>query len=731
MAAIRPEGLSPSFNSLVSPYIPGSLDFEWEFRKEGSSDYQSKAQVYWYDMEDEENPILLKSYTLTGSLDRVHYTLANLNLSNGGTYAWRVKTTNQLNQVSELSELAFFTYNDVETKDLMSWESVISAGSAVRRGDVFEEIKSNLAEILNDYIGQGVEDEGVYLDKTAELFTGEIVPSRKDFNALRDIINFVAVKKEIMSPFDVIRPFKNGLGAKDIDIIKGFLYSIQMQPPQAPRNVSLSVDVPTMYDVSSIGGSTSGIGDTTIEVQWDSEEYPLTEGRVLFQRLSTSEDIAYYRVDFNYGVNGSGIKHIIYYRPEDLQNMDNGFTFSTNWQRIFTSSNLNTAKHKVTVNAIDKRGNMSLPYETFKTYGTAFKIPLGLSGYNMEYQKDSDPATKWYSVNGIRLFTTNTYRHNLGQNKFKVRYRIRTVDKTGMLGTWVTSSWIDFRGLVPPLPPKNLTYTSTYNAFTVKWQAGMYATSYELKVDDSSVKPASQLTYTSVDKKANTYYTFYVRSVNAVGKSSYVSIKVKTKLPPTAVKTYGVSRNGQSWRTDYRSYGGTIPNSSGWRKETTDVIQGRWEYATNTFDDWNMDGRDERVYAGMHNGNHRGLWFLDYADIKKDLAGKKIKSVQVFIRRESSEHGYPKDATPLYLWLHNYASPPSGSPTLFNEYNTKIKFDRGEGKWVTIPNAFVEKIVNGTARGFALHKKTVGVKNDLSYQRFDTKIQVKVTYYNY
>jgi len=731
MTAVRPEGLSPSFNSLVSPYIPSSLEFEWEFRKSGSADTQIKAQVYFYDMEDEETPVVLKNYTLTGSSDRVTYEQLALNLSNGSRYAWKVRTTNQLNEVSEYSELAFFTYNDVETKSLMSWESVIKEGDVVRQGDIFDEIKSNLSEIINDYVGQGIENEESYLEIVENLFTGELVPSRDDFNGLEKAINFIAVQKEIMSPFDVIGPVQNGLGAEDIGIIQGFLYSIQMQPPQAPRNVSLVVELPTMYDVSSIGGSTTGIGDTTIEVQWDSEEYPLTEGKVAFNKLSTSEDIAYYKVDFNYGVNGSGIKHVIYYRPEDLADMDNGFFFSTNWERIFSSSNISSAKHKITVNAIDKRGNMSLPYETFKTYGTNFKIPLGLSGYNMEYQKDTDVATKWYSVAGISLFTKNTYKHNLGENKFKVRYRIRTVDKTGLLGNWVTSSWIDFRGLVPPLPPKNLKYTSTYNAFTVSWTAGMYATSYELKVDDSSVKPASQLTYTSVDKKANTYYTFYVRSVNAVGKSAYVSMKVKTKLPPTAVKTYGVSRNGQSWRTDYRSYGGIIANSAGWRKETTDVIQGRWEYATNTYDDWNMDGRDELVYAGMHNGNHRGFWFLNYADIKKDLAGKKIKSVQVYIKRESSEHGYPKDATPLYLWLHNYASPPSGTPTLFNEYNTKVKFDRGEGKWLTIPNAFVEKIVNGTARGFALHKKSVGVKNDLSYQRFDTKIQVKVTYYNY
>lgn len=731
MAAIRPEGLSPCFESILSPYIPSSYFFEWDYRKETSSDKQTKADIRWYDMES-DTPILLKTKTITGTAKSVSYLDSGLSLESGSSYAWQVRTYNSKNEVSQWSELASFLFDDVILKMPIFWEMEAKMGERVENNEVFQEIKTHLTDIISDYVGQGVEDEQKYMDLVEELFTGRVVPSRKDFTTLRDAINFVAVKKEIMSPFDVIGPIKNGLGASDMKLIHGFLLAMASNPPQAPRGVSITAKIPTIQDVASISGSTKGTGDTTVEVEWDVEEYDETTGKVNFTKLSTSEDISYYEVIFQYGVDGNMIEHVIYYRPEDLVSLGNGFEFSTNWNRIFTTSNIANAKHAVYVRAIDLRGNQSTYYNTSKSYGGTTKIPLGVRAYNMQYQKDTDAATKWYSVAGIKEFTKTAYSHNLGQNKFKVRYRIQTIDKTGMLGSWVTSSWIDFRGLVPPGPPKNLKYTSTYKDFTVTWQAGTYATSYELKVDDSGVKPASQLKYTSVDKKANTYYTFYVRSVNAVGKSAYVSIKVKTKLPPTATKTYGVTASGRSWRTNYKSYRGIVAGSSGWRMETTDVIQGRWEYLENTYDDWDMDGRkDDYVYKGMHNGNHKGLWFPDYVKIRSDLKGKKIKTVQVYVSRESSQHGYPKDATPIYLWLHNYASKPSGEPTLFNEFKFPKYLDRGQSAWVTIPTSMFQKIIDGQARGFAVHKKNIGGAYDVSYQRFDSKIQIKVTYYNY
>ncbi|TKI91091.1 hypothetical protein FC702_37570, partial [Bacillus cereus] len=44
----RPEGLSPNFNSIVSPDVPSSLIFSWTFIKENSGDYQKNAEVKVY-----------------------------------------------------------------------------------------------------------------------------------------------------------------------------------------------------------------------------------------------------------------------------------------------------------------------------------------------------------------------------------------------------------------------------------------------------------------------------------------------------------------------------------------------------------------------------------------------------------------------------------------------------------------------------------------------------------
>lgn len=717
----RPEGLSPAFGSLISPFIPNSMVFEWEFQGDGN-ETQSSAQLEWY-----EEGILKASRTV--SEESYMFTGTEFSVVEGNRYEWRVRTQSNVGQWSQWTELHSFDYGGIELHPSLAWMEEAVSGTEVKRDQALAEIKMNLTMLVNDYIGEGSDVlEASALELIQEMFTGEIVPSRKDFESLKTVVNMIATEKEIMSPFDVIGPFRNGLGARDIQLIRGFLTAIQMNPPQAPRSARIVIDPTNVQAITLVTGEVDGQLDKDVTVNWEWEPYQPSIGRVYLESLSVSEDVNYYEVVLNYGVDGEGIDHRLFFTKESIQGQGGYFQFETDWAGIFDKTNITSAKHRVSVRAIDKRGNMSNWYNKVYQYSGTNNIPLGRWYQEVQYQRETDKSTTWWKVDGKTVFYGGTYNHVLGDKNYKVRYRVRTVDKTGLTSPWEVSEWVDFEGLVPPGPPRNLRVSNlSHLGFTVNWDAGKNATNYQIKIMSTGTAyyTGGNRTYTTSNRKANTKYWFYVRSTNAVGQSAWVSITATTKPEPTTSKSYSFT-GGDSWRTSYKSYYSMV--SGGWRTENKWVYQGRWEYLQNTYDDWNMDGRDELVYKGMHNGNHKGLWFIDYNRIRQDVGNKKIKKAEVYIQRASTQHGYPNDATPIYLWLHNHASRPKGEPTIFNEVVTNVRLDRGEGKWITIPNWMMQKIVDGSARGFAVHKKTVGVRNDVSYQYFSNKIQVRITY---
>lgn len=718
----KPEGLSPAFGSLVSTYIPKSMLFEWEFRATSAGEVQSSAEIEWY-----ENEVLVATRTTTQ--EEYVFTGSEFSIVEGNIYQWRVRTQNNTGAWSEWSEMHSFKYGGVELQPSLFWLEEAVAGKEVKRDEALGEIKANLSLLVTDYIGAGSDlSELEALELIQEMFTGQVVPSRKDFESLKKVVNMIAQEKEIMSPFDVIGPVKNGLGSRDIQLIRGFLIAIQMNPPQAPRSARIEVLPTSVQAITLVTGEVDGPLDKDVTVNWEWEAYEPSIGRIHLDSLSISEDVSYYEVVLNYGVDGEGIDHQLFYTKDEIDGMGGYFEFQTDWAGIFDSTNITSAKHRVSVRAIDKRGNASSWYNRVLQHTGTNNIPLGRWYQEVQYQRETDKSTTWWKVDGKNVFYGGTYNHVLGDKNYKVRYRVRTIDKSGLSSAWEVSEWVDFQGLVPPGPPKNLRVSNlSHVGFTVNWDAGKNATNYQIKIMSTGTAyyTGGSRTYTTSNRKANTKYWFYVRSTNAIGTSSWVSITATTKPEPTTSKSYSFS-GGDSWRTSYKSYYSMVPG--GWRSENGWVYQGRWEYLQNTYDDWDMDGRDEYVYKGMHNGNHKGLWFIDYNRIRQDVGNKTIKKAEIYIQRANTQHGYPNDATPIYLWLHNYASRPSGEPTIFNEVVTNVKLDRGQGKWITIPNWMMQKIVNGDARGFAVHKKTIGVRNDVSYQYFSNRIQIRITY---
>ncbi len=87
--AKRPEGLSPNFNSIVTPDIPSSLIFSWTFIKENSGDYQKDAEVKVY--KTGSNTALITFHTGTDQQADITSHQGVLDLEQ--TYEWEVKVT--------------------------------------------------------------------------------------------------------------------------------------------------------------------------------------------------------------------------------------------------------------------------------------------------------------------------------------------------------------------------------------------------------------------------------------------------------------------------------------------------------------------------------------------------------------------------------------------------------------------------------------------------------------
>lgn len=718
MSIKRPEELSPAMGSIISSYIPSSGYLMWRHRggeKETGATIRVKS----------EDGTLLESFSSTiGYLEMAEF--AHL-LVNGNRYKWDVQTISS-EGTSPWSEEAIFLYDEVSVSSSFVWSVTPEKDEQVSRNQVFQELKDAVVSIANDYVGSGVEDESSYIQMAEELFTGDIIPSRQDFENLKKILNWLGQSKENEGTVAIEEWLGDGLGVTDILRIRAFLDALSAEPPNTPKGVSITVTPPTMPEVINLSGYVTGVGDKDVTVSWETEPLGEWTGSFRLTNPSTSEDVSYYHVLFQYGNETETYTHPLYFEKTALES---GILFNKDWSDLFEANG--KARFTLYIRAIDKRGNAS----NFSTWTKVYSqnAPMGIAGIELQWNKENESSWPW--VFGSSALVGTTRKHYIGGQNFKMRYRARTVDVSGLKGSWYVSSDVNFRGLIPPGVPRNIKWTSTQSTINLTWDAGLYADGYEIRIRTGSAgawsswlaKSETNREHENTGRTKDTEYHYEIRSTNDIGKSSAVLVKTRTKKPSEVTVNFTASRNGQSWRTDYKSYYSMV--KGGWRTDTTDVIQGRWEYIQNTWDDWDMDGKkDDWVLKGMHNGNHRGLWFFDYNQIRSKLNGKRIKSAYIYVRRKESEHGWPKDATPIYLWTHNYSYPPAGVPQLGSSTNTRVKLDRGEAKWVPVPVSFVQRIVDGTAKGLAVYKQNVGVQYDLSYQRFYSQASLRVTYYN-
>lgn len=725
--SVKPVGLSPCFDSVISGFIPGSMTFSWT----APWITIGGAQVEFYDGETR-----LTARSVGGNVNSFTADTELINLlDESRQHSWRVRVRNTDGVYGPWSEYATFKYGSIDPQEWFSWMTMPPDYSEVGEGELLIEIRDALIAVTMDYAALGVDDEDEIVWQASSLFEGPVVPARRDFLLLEELLNRIAEKKEGISYRQVAGVIGDGMGLKDLVRIREYLSAIMASPPQPPSQVRVVPGGADIQQVTSLTGAPEGSGSNYVNVEWGSDVYEERPTQIVFGRPSGSEDISYYAMDFIYGIDGKKVVQRLYYRADGVQDKLT-YSFDTSFSTIATANTSGTVTYETRIASVDRRGNRSQERTLTATIAGGAKVPLGLWYYQVQYQKEGQST--WQNVGAKDRFEVEEYRHNLGEANFKLRYRARVVDRSGMSSDWFESAWVDFRGIMPPGPPRQLRYTSTTSKIDVAWDPGWHTTSHEIRSKRAggtwtNWAPKSTNTHQSLDRDASTTYYYEVRGKNSIGVSKAVALTAVTKAPPLATATFNSRRNGISWRTDYRGTVGGVFRSypGGWRTETTDVIQGKWEYLENTYDDWDMDGRkDDYVLKGMHNGIHRGLWFLDKAAIERTIGRKRIKSAEIEVERVGSQHGWPKDGTPLYLWLHDYASPPSGRPTLRSRHVSKVNFTVGQKKWVPIPIEFVQSLSYGAAQGIAVYKDTTIDQYDHSYQRFEPKIRLRVTYYN-
>lgn len=702
MALKRPEGLSPSYMSLASPDIPESHVFRWMFRGETATDYQTKYTLTLLS----STKTVLATYTQNSSETEVELDALGYAFAPGEEYYWRVVVYGKAGTASPVSADGRFRYDYCAQSSPLIWNHVPQLGDLVVNETYFSELKENILLMLDDYDST----PSLLFEQVQELFTGGIVPSRSDFQILDGVIATLTRQLEGTSyTISTQAIVQDSLGVSDLERIRDHIDKLTRNRPQPVSAISLTVDPPTMYEVYGLISTTDNKLDPTISLRWSVENIPSYNGRFTFDTLSSSKDIRYYRVEFEYGASTAPFTCVLFYPKEQIEE-GTWVNFDTNWDGLYTVSTLGLAKQSFQVIAVDQRGNSSVPKTVSKTYGSNFKAPLGLKHYEYQVQRAKlgdtkpDPNGTWYSVHNTTA-TSAVYRITGGEGR--IYARVRAVDISGLVSPWVYEDGTTFDPLDPPATPK-LAYTSTTTSIKLDWAATARAQFYEWKyLSTGSVTrvTASEVSRTGLAPAKS--YTYYVRAGNTAGFSPWASITATTKSARATSEK--IAWGGKSWNNRY-AWGSS--NGSKY------VMQGEW---------CEIAGSPNRIYSvpvGYCWGKNKGMWMTDSAYWRSTLAGKKIIKVEMWLQRVGSAHGYYNDQIPTF-WLHNYSSFPSGQPSFFAKFQPGKEFDLAEKAWVTLPNYYGEYLRDGKARGIGTYRDNWG---KLPYIKYYPNAKLRITY---
>jgi hypothetical protein len=199
-----------------------------------------------------------------------------------------------------------------------------------------------------------------------------------------------------------------------------------------------------------------------------------------------------------------------------------------------------------------------------------------------------------------------------------------------------------------------------------------------------------------------------------------------TEISATYIKVSGV------WKETTASY---IKVAGAWQ-EIVSATQYTTEWAVGYNQNyWESGAKDtsypdehiQGTYDGTTINRRRNLCIFDYSDIQSTLTDATIDSVLVYLERLDTVHG-SSGAANVRMYEHTESTiPTTWAGTVGDAITTSTPtFLRGEGKWVTLTNAFGEALRDGTTYGIAF--KTTST-NIIDYVRLDkTVTSLKITY---
>lgn len=642
------------------------------------------------------------------------------------------------------------------------WQSTPQAGDRIQRQNMLDEIKTNLIAVIRDYEDLPPFNEGELILEAEKLFTGDIVPSRKDWERLIRLLDELATVKEqgrMYSGF--IQDLSDSLGVSDLEQIRDFLDYIQTLPPQEP-SVSLKLNRPDMYGVTGVAATSSNEWSQA-HITWSltSNYLNVATGELTGDR-SGSEDVSDYAVEITAGSHSE----ILNITPTGSLN----HTFPLNWQDWFPSGELDDVWVKAAITTTDKRGNTSYA-STRAKYPSYVHIPRGVDYYEVQGQKDGGG---WLTIGKT---TDTAYTWSVPRQNGNYQWRVRAVDKNKQTTSWsyTPTQFIRFVPDAPPAPAVSV--STTLNQATVTWTAAARADYYEVWhggeswAKDHTVSGGSTY-WKKVDAGATrkvvlgdgygqgSTHTFYVRAVNE-GGSSKGSRRATFKRKVLKKVSYKPEEY-RIWRGEYtykNYWGTTTKNKSHWRS-TNRLYQGGWKEIVRSrhprYPGWDARGGGSYKAWGLQEwGNHMSFMFLDYTRMRNLLRNKEIAKVTITVSRSDTtkgerHHGWP-EAKPLYLYNHNkdanMKAPETHSfyradgTTVTKDTQQKldnVSFDRGETESIAngLSKRLIQNIVDGKMKGLGIVRFYGNYFNspldvgDKAYMVMDKDLKIDISYYD-
>lgn len=637
------------------------------------------------------------------------------------------------------------------------WKHPLLQGELVRREDMLDEIKKNIIAVIADYKDLPPLDSPLLTMQAERLFTGQVVPSRDDWENLTEMLRELATVKEQGQMYEhFISDVSDSLGVSDLEQIRDFIDYIQTLPPVA-SNVSVVLTPPVMYNIQNI--DVQNINQwSQVKLDWTLSDNYLNNptGHIRLDR-SVSEDIDRYRFTIEAG------SHRATFERNATANLEHSFPLA--WREWFTPQELNDVWLSVQIETIDKRGNET-SFSTSGKYPASVRIPQGVLRYEVQYQLDSN---SWVEIGRT---TNRTLTWDIPRVNGNYRWRVRAIDRNGQETPWLTTGTRFIRFIPDPPPAPTVSVSTTVREATVTWDAAPRADYYEIW--HGGEKWAKDNT-----RGSNTYwarvnanqtrrvvmgqmnegetYTWYVRAVNE-GGSNIGSRKATMKRRVLKTATY--NKNGQRvWRGSYERINKDwtrIAHKAGWRTPSY-LWQGHWHDAnwSSSGNGWfARSGGSYWAYGGQTWGNHMSFSFFNYTSMRNTLRGKDIQKVTIRLTRASGgfmdTHGHAQ-STPLYLYNHNreLSDTSTNNLTLYRQNRVAVRndnqqalasvvFQRGQTRAVSNNGTkrLIQNIVDGHMKGLGIVKYYGNNFNarppaeDRAYTIFSNNVSIEVEYYD-